>query len=603
MSTFDWEPSADVIARANVTSLMRSLSLADYPSLHRWSAQNRAAYWQSVIERLGIAFRKPFSRIVDDGDPTSPKWLIDARMNIVESCFQAPPDATAIITQDANGKFERHTYASLQRFAGRLACALRAHGIGAGDAVAILLPMTKARSIATYLGVIAAGATVVSIADSFAPDEIATRLRISGAKLVFTQPKMQWGGKSLPLYEKVVAAKGPRAILFVAEETPLREGDLRLEQFVGIDRAWSPVECAPADPINILFSSGTTDDPKAIPWDHTTPIKCGGDAHFHHDIHPGDVLCWPTSLGWMMGPWLVFAALLNRATIALYSDAPTGRGFGEFVQNAGVTMLGLVPSLVRAWRSSACMDGLDWSKIRAFSSTGECSNADDMRFLMHLAGANAPVIEYCGGTEIGGAYVTGTVVEPCVASTFTTPALGLGMVLLDDTGKPADKGEVYLKGPSIGLSTRLLNRDHRATYFADAPIDADGTPLRKHGDELERLPDGRYRVEGRSDDTMNLGGIKVGCVEIERVVNQLPEIHETAAVAMHPKGGGPSLLVVFAVLKAGVAGDSVALRGAMQKVIREKLNPLFRVEEVRVVASLPRTASNKVMRRELRALL
>jgi acetyl-CoA synthetase len=174
-------------------------------------------------------------------------------------------------------------------------------------------------------------------------------------------------------------------------------------------------------------------------------------------------------------------------------------------------------------------------------------------------------------------------------------------VLLDDELQPAVKGEVYLRGPSIGLSTRLLNRDHHATYFEGAPLDNEKRRLRRHGDELESLGDGRYRVGGRTDDTMNLGGIKVGCVEIERVVNQLPQIHETAAVAVSPVDGGPSQLIVFAVLKAGVAVDHVTLRAEMQKAIREQLNPLFRVEDVRVVASLPRTASNKVMRRELRA--
>src|SRR5688572_22989055 len=182
---------------------------------------------------------------------------------------------------------------------------------------------------------------------------------------------------------------------------------------------------------NILFSSGTTATPKAIPWNHTTPIKAAADAYLHHDIRPGDVLAWPTNLGWMMGPWLIYAALVNRAAIALYSGAPSGADFGDFVEKTGVTMLGVIPSLVRAWRESRCMEGRDWSRIRCFSSTGECSNADDMRYLMSLAG-NKPVIEYCGGTEIGGGYITGTMIHPAAPATFTTPALGLDFEILDD---------------------------------------------------------------------------------------------------------------------------------------------------------------------------
>ena len=127
----------------------------------------------------------------------------------------------------------------------------------------------------------------------------------------------------------------------------------------------------PADRItNILFSSGTTGVPKAIPWTQVTPIKAAGDGLAHHDIRPGDVVAWPTNLGWMMGPWLIYASLLNEAAIALFEGNPASRGFAAFVQDAGVTMLGVVPSLVRSWRANDVVAGLDWSAIRCFSSTG-----------------------------------------------------------------------------------------------------------------------------------------------------------------------------------------------------------------------------------------
>ena len=112
------------------------------------------------------------------------------------------------------------------------------------------------------------------------------------------------------------------------------------------------VECGPDDAINILFSSGTTGEPKAIPWTQTTPIKCAADAHFHLNAGPGGVLVWPSNIGWMMGPWLIFASLLNRAAMGLYGDAPTGAGFGRFVEASGATLLGVVPSLVKTWRST-----------------------------------------------------------------------------------------------------------------------------------------------------------------------------------------------------------------------------------------------------------
>ena len=186
-----------------------------------------------------------------------------------------------------------------------------------------------------------------------------------------------------------------------------------------------------------------------------------------------------------MGPWLIYASLINKATIALYDGVPTGRDFGVFVQDAKVSMLGVVPTLVRAWKNTDCMHGLDWQAIRAFSSTGECSNPEEMLSLMSLAGYK-PIIEYCGGTEIGGGYVTGTRVQPAAPSTFTTPALGLDFLLCDDEGNPVDNGEVFIVPPSLGLSTSLLNADHNEVYFAGTP----GPNLRRHGDALERLGNG-----------------------------------------------------------------------------------------------------------------
>jgi acetyl-CoA synthetase len=390
-------------------------------------------------------------------------------------------------------------------------------------------------------------------------------------------------------------------VRFVGGASPLRAGDQTWDEFLSGEtisrwddaaRPHTPATVArsPQDAINVLFSSGTTGDPKAIPWDHTTPIKCATDAHLHQDVHPGDVLCWPTSLGWMMGPWLIFAGLINRATVALYAQSPLDKGFGLFVENAGVTMLGLVPSLVRAWRQTGCMEGLDWSALRVFSSSGECSNADDMTYLSKLGGGK-PIIEYCGGTEVGGAYVSSTVTAPNVAAAFSTPAFGCDIEIIE--------GEAYLVGPSMGFSTRLLNRDHHAVYFEDTPT-RNGRRLRRHGDELRRLPNGYYRATGRCDDTMNLGGIKVGCTEIERVCNAVDGVSETAAIAVNPAGGGPSKLAVYAILKPGASVTADDLKPKLQHAIRTGLNPLFRVDDVRIVPAFPRTASNKVMRRVLR---
>ena len=598
-----WIPTAEEIRASNLHALMRERGCATYQELFAWSVTQRMEFWGHLARRLRIRFARRWLAIADLSDLRAPRWFPGARLNIAESCFNAPAEAVAIVHQAEGGAPASVSYGELRALANRVANGLYAAGYVPGDRIALDLPMT-ARAVAIYLGIVLAGCTAVGIADSFAAAEIGVRLRITGAKAIFTQDEMQRGGKLLPLYAKVLQAQAPPAIVLARGSAPAavsRRGDLSWEEFLSSDADFSPRPGAPGEATNILFSSGTTGEPKAIPWTHVTPLKCAADGWLHQDLRPGDVAAWPTSLGWMMGPWLIYASLINRAAVALFDGAPTGRAFGEFVQRAGVTMLGVVPSLVREWRRSGCMEGLDWGSIRAFSSTGEPSNGDDYLYLMALAGYR-PVIEYCGGTEIGGAYVTGTVVQPSVPTVCTTPALGIDFLLLDAAGQPAANGEAFLRPPSIGLSTTLLNQDHHAVYFAAAPAPAgEGVPLRRHGDQLERLAGGGYRIHGRVDDTMNLGGIKVSSAEIERLLNTVSGVKETAAVAVPPAEGGPGRLVIYAVLYPGAELPAAELRARLQRALREHLNPLFRIHEAVPVAALPRTASNKTMRRVLRA--
>ena len=276
-----------------------------------------------------------------------------------------------------------------------------------------------------------------------------------------------------------------------------------------------------------------------------------------------------------------------------------GKGFVRFLKEAGVTVLGVVPSLVHAWRSSN--DRMDLSGVRVFSSTGEPSNSEDYLWLMSRSRFRAPVIEYCGGTEIGGSYITGTVVQPASPATFTTPSLGIDFVILDEKGRPVDEsqmGEVFIIPPSLGLSQTLLNKDHEKVYYEGCPSGPQGEILRRHGDQMTKLNKGFFKAQGRADDTMNLGGIKVSSLELEDVLNTHPDIYESAAVAYQPLGEGADSLVVFAVTQA--AADKDKLMKELSTKIRKELNPLFKIYDLILIDQLPRTASNKLMRRSLR---
>jgi len=599
-----WFPGEWERSHSHLALWLRDLNLNNMDELHNWAVQNRDAFTQKLIDSLAIQFRQSPQQTMNlSAGVEQVEWLSGAQLNIVESCFRNKSEQTAVIFQRGSQALQQLSYQELKHLTAQVANGLQESGIKPGERVAVMMPMTP-ESVAIFLGIIAAGCVVVTIADSFSAEEMRVRLEMTAPRLIFIQDVISRNGKQLSLYTKLEPENGLPAIVLPESETcqvPLRQGDQFWSEFLSEKQELTYVARKPHDETTILFSSGTTGSPKGIPWDQTTPMKSAGDGYLHHDIHAGDVVCWPTNLGWMMGPWLVYATLINDATLALTDAVPTSRVFCEFVQNAKVTMLGLVPSLVSAWRSHDCVAGLDWSQIKVFSSTGECSNPDDMLWLMSRAGYR-PVIEYCGGTETGGGYITGTVLKPGVPGLFSCPAVGFSWLLLDETGNETTNGEVFFVPPVIGLSTRLLNRDHHEVYFADVSAGPGGEVLRRHGDQIEALPGGYYRAHGRIDDAMNLGGIKVSSVQLEELLSQAEGVQEVAAIAVPPEGGGPSLLVVFAVMQGEAEFVGDALQQQMQQIIRTQLNPLFKIHAVRKIEQLPRTASNKVMRRKLRDL-
>ena len=596
-----WTPDDQTIKSSNIYQMMLKNSLKSYKDLWSWSVENKNDFWSQTVDNLRIKLQKPFESIVDLSlGVENAQWLKGARFNIIESCFQNDDKAIAIVFQKEKGAIEQITQKQLKQTVNKIANGLREFGIEKGDYIAIDMPMTL-EAVAIYLAGIKAGCPVVTIADSFTPNEIEVRLKITNPKVIFTQDVLQRAGKTLPLFEKIKKIQSPKAIVIKVsdDKIPLRRNDVYFKDFLSKNDQFETVIQGPEDIITVLFSSGTTGKPKSIPWTHTTPIKGASDGYYHQNIQKNDVVCWPTNLGWMMGPWLVFAALINKASIALYYGAPMGKEFGLFVQNAKVTMLGVVPSIVRNWKNTGSMENLDWNNIKCFSSTGEVSNPIEMEYLMQLA-SNKPVIEYCGGTEIGGGYLASTVVQPNIASTFSAQTLGGEFVLLDEENNLTKKGEVFLVPPIMGLSNKLLHQDHHKVYFEGTPK-YKGKTLRRHGDEVELLENGYYRMHGRVDDAMNLGGIKVSSIQIEEVINQLDFIKESAAIAVSPKDGGPSILVVYFVESNNEFGTKDRLQKAKQ-IIKEQLNPLFKVNNLMKIDVLPRTASGKVMRRKLRNL-
>ncbi|KAL3691862.1 hypothetical protein R1sor_005513 [Riccia sorocarpa] len=634
-----WFPKLEEASKTNIGRLMNEKGrkylgssyknpIASFSDFQKWSAEHPEVYLELVLKEMSVHFHQKPRCILDTSDESNPGgvWLPGSVLNIAECALSPHPrigktdDSVAIIWQNEGSDdqpVQSLTIRELRLQVNRVANALVASGFKVGDPIGIDMPMTV-YAVISYLAVILAGMVVVSIADSFVASEIATRCRLSKAKGIITQDHIIRGGKRLPLYSRVVEAKAPRAIVIPADDTrlalELRNGDISWDSFlqaanaVGRPEIFKPVALPGEAYSNILFSSGTTGEPKAIPWSHISPLRCGVDGWAHQDLQPGDVIAWPTNLGWMMGPFVVFASLLNGAAMAVYNGSPLGRTYGKFIQDAKVTMQGTVPSLCKTWRNTSCMRGFDWSAIRCFSSTGEASSMDDDLWLMSTVGYKAPVLECCGGTELAAAYIGGSFMQPQALANFSIYSMMSQVVILDENGNvyPEDQpcvGEMALYPVLFGASNHLLNADHDKVYFHGMPV-YKGKTLRRHGDVLQRLPGGYYKAQGRSDDTMNLGGIKASAVEIEAVCNTAHErVLETAAIAVSPPGGGPEQLVVMVVLKEGSEISVVTLKKAFVTAISTKLTPLFKVSAVEIVKEFPRNASNKLLRRVLRSQL
>ncbi|KQK12602.1 probable acyl-activating enzyme 18, peroxisomal isoform X1 [Brachypodium distachyon] len=628
-----WFPSPIDCKRTNLGRMMEQNGpkllgssykdpISSFDLFHKFSVENQEVYWRMVLKELSVKFLREPKSILDASDKSKKggTWFQGAVLNIAECCLLPWPsqnrtdDSTAIVWRDEGLDDYPVNRMSLKEL--RTQVMTVAHALDTmfqkGDRIAIDMPMT-CNAVIIYLAIILGGFVVVSIADSFAPQEIGTRMRVSNAKAIFTQDFIIRGGKQFPLYSRVMEGTSSKAIVIPATGDCLgvtpRTGDMSWKDFLsraaGRSSIYSPVY-QPSDAlINILFSSGTTGEPKAIPWTQLCPIRCGADTWAHLDVRPQDIGCWPTNLGWVMGPILLFSCFLSGATLALYHGSPLGHGFCKFVQDARVNMLGTVPSLVKAWKAGNLTKGIDWTKIRVLATTGEASDIDDNLWLSSRA-CYKPIVECCGGTELASSYIQGSLLQPQAFGAFSGKSMSTGFVILDEQGHPYPDdqpcaGEVGLFPLYFGATDRLLNGDHDKVYFDGMPI-YKGRQLRRHGDIIQRTVGGYYIVQGRADDTMNLGGIKTSSVEIERVCNRADEgLLETAAVSIKPTGGGPEQLAILAVLKDRSAScDAHLLKSKFQRAIQKNLNPLFKVSYVKVVPEFPRTASNKLLRRVLR---
>lgn len=622
-----WKADEARLARTNIAQILKDKNFSTYDELYKWSIEHGRSFWCMMMERLDVRFEKGYrptpENIVDTSNPKSPKWFPNAKFNIANSCFTAPHDAVALIYQkEGESELQRFTYGELDKESNKVANALVKHGFKPQDRIAIDMPF-NVESVFIFLGILKMGGTLVSLADSFKAADLDIRFEASKpVKAIFTQD-ITGGLKSFPLYPTVIQSSlAPKAIVITtggAGFIPLRDGDISFQEFIaGASDKFEAVEMDAEAYINVIFSSSTSSPkdssnslpkpPKAIPWKPTTALKSAIDAHLHHDMQTGKILCWPTNLGWMMGSFAIFAAMMNKATLAIFNGSATTPAFAKFIEQAKVNILGLVPSIAETWQRQNTLDGVDWSAIELFSSTGSPSNKTNYFWLMSRVQNYVPCFEYMGGTEIGGGYLICSYYQPASPSCFTTPNLGTDLYIWDKDGGGARRGEVFIvmrngkdECPPMGLSTVLLNFDHDEKYFARDLPTINGALLREHGDVIIQHPNGFYSSNGRADDGININGIKTSSLDIENYIKdaKIEYLKEVAAVGVRPPEGGEDLLVIYALVDENSKIDIDRLKSAVREAIKLRNPQLARVHDVVVVPNFPYTATGKLMRRYL----
>jgi acetyl-CoA synthetase len=613
-----WTPSEDVLERANVVRLMRRLGFDDYTSLQQFSQDEPDAFWPEAIDDMGLEFSRPWDRVLDvSRGPEWTTWFVGGKLNLAWNCVhrwaEQTPEVAAALWQSEDGQRHGLTYRELSDRVARFAEALVALGVGPGDRVAYFLPMSPEISIVSH-ACAHIGAIQVPIFSGFAAPAVAQRLQHSEAKVVVTADGSLRRGREVPMKEIVDEAlrESPSVEHVVVwrrlarDDVPMTAGrDLfDAEAMSGRPGSLEPLEVDSEHPYLLTYTSGTTGPPKGVV--HVQGgflVSITREVAYQADAKPGDVIHFVTDMGWIMGPWEVVGGNALGCTILFAEGAPDwpapDRLWG-LVERERVGVLGLSPTLVRALipHGRELVDHHDLSSLRVLVTTGEPWNPDPYRWLHEVVGGGrCPIINCSGGTEVGACFLSPTVAMPIKACSLGGPALGMAMDVVDAEGCPlrGEVGELVCRKPFPGM-TRGFWRDperYLDTYWRRLP------GIWVHGDWASIDEDGYWYLHGRSDDTLNIAGKRVGPAELESAVVAHPSVAEAAAVGVPHEVKG-EVAWIFCALVPG-AEPSQELGAELRALVGSELGKAFAPERILFVTALPKTRSAKIVRRAVKA--
>ncbi|CAN7630702.1 acetoacetate--CoA ligase [Devosia sp. LjRoot16] len=591
---------------AEATHASHGCAPDDYWGLHRWSITERGAFWSAVWDFCGVIGDKGERQSIDAELMPGARFMPDATLNFAENLLRLDGPADAIVFRDEAGARRRWSWDELRQAVSRLQQALLGLGIGQGDRVAGMLPNLP-ETVAMMLATASIGAVWSSCSPDFGPRGVLDRFSQIAPKLFVTVDGYHYNGKPIdigPTIAEVAATLAPAQTVVIDLLGRATDCVRRIDGAVTLETFLAPYAARPvrftrlpfSHPLFILFSSGTTGKPKCIVHSSGgTLLQHLKEHRLHCDVHDGDRVFYFTTCGWMMWNWLA-SALGCGATLCLYDGSPfhpEPTQLFDYAEAERFTLFGTSARYLDSVRKLALkpIETHDLESVRAILSTGSPLAADCFDYVYGSVKRDVHLASISGGTDIVSSFVLGVPTLPVWRGEIQAPGLGLAVDVFDEDGRPMPegKGELVCRAPFPSMPLGFWNDPdgsrYRAAYFSRF----DG--VWAHGDYAERTAHHGIMIHGRSDATLNPGGVRIGTAEIYAVVEELPEID--SALCIGQEWENDTRVVLFIKLVPGAVLDE-ALRLKVRTTIRSGASPRHVPAKVIAVADLPRTRSGKL---------